>query len=156
MLGRIRLLTVSLFLLVSFNSHSEAHKIDWNDSALNWQSYEQGMKLLDNPGSVGILIFYGDWCLTCMSYSKLFADKAVVASLKDIVLIRVNVDAQSDISDKYDFDGDYVPRTFALGSKGKILKPFHPDRKSYTYFLPAESRDLTTRLNKDIQNSTVV
>jgi thiol:disulfide interchange protein len=113
--------------------------IDWNDAELRWLGYEQGMQELKTTGKNGMLIIYADWCSTCKSYSKLFRNDDAVTELRDVVLIRVDKDDRPDISKLYDYDGEYVPRTFALDNNGDTLNLMPPHKKKYSYFLPADN-----------------
>jgi len=61
----------------------------------------------------------------------------VVKALKDIVLIRENMDLNPEISKKYDFDGQYVPRSFALNSKGQVLSLLD-ESNEYQFYLPSD------------------
>lgn len=127
-----------------------APKLDWNDQALDWHDYEAGLVELQRSGANGLLIFYADWCPTCKAYSKLFSRGDVVESLAGLVLIRVDVDEHPALSAEYDLDGEYVPRTFALDSAGRIVRSLYPGRSEYVYFLPADDpqylRDFAARL----------
>jgi len=94
--------------------------IDWNDSQINWVSYEEGLKLLKNKKQNGLLIVYANWCGACKNYSTLFKNSDVVKELKGMILIRSDKNAEPDISKQFSLDGEYVPRTFALDSNGKM------------------------------------
>lgn len=125
----------ALILLTSF---AYSDDIDWNNSELEWHSYEQGMKKIKEGQSKGLLIFYADWCSTCKLYSKLFKKRKVVKSLKNLVLIRVNREENPELSEKYDFDGVYIPRTFALNSQGDVVGGLYDKSDQYAYFLPPD------------------
>ncbi len=126
-----------MFVTHSVTAQQQA-SIDWNDDELTWLSYDEGLETLKNKDGVGLLILYADWCPTCKAYSRLFTQPAVVESLQGITLIRVNIDQEPLINARYDKDGTYIPRTFAIDGSGDLLKPLHPDRPRYDYFLPVE------------------
>ena len=114
-----------------------ARTVNWNDKNLSWLGYEQGLAQMKASGKPGLFIIYADWCPTCKEYAKLFADPDVVKAMKDVVLIRVNQDKEPEISKKYGLDGEYVPRSFALSSKGEIMKDLYENRSKFQYYLPA-------------------
>ena len=57
-------------------------------------------------------------------------------------MIRVERDANRDISEVYDLDGQYIPRTFFLTPAGVVLTDLASEHDEYRYFLderdPAE------------------
>lgn len=132
-------LLIFIFLTSAANATKEPEPINWNDEKLNWHNYEEGMKKIQATGSPGLFIIYADWCTTCKAYSELFADEQVVNNLEGLVLIRENRDLNLKISQQYDYDGEYIPRTFALDNKGQVMQNFYSDSSKYTYFIPAGS-----------------
>lgn len=151
-MGLIKSIFLSLFVFLSSSVNAAPPaKIDWNDSALNWLSYEQGMSQLKNSGKRGILIMYADWCGTCKAYSKLFKNPEVVSALEGLVLIRANVDADPALSRKYGEDGEYVPRTFAIDPDGGILKDAYGKQGKFAYYIPADNPDDLLRFLKRVR-----
>jgi len=127
------------FLLLVNVCHSA--EIDWNDNELTWYDYKEGMKKIKNEETKGLLIFYADWCPTCKQYSTLFAEKKVVKVLSQMVLIKVDRESNLELSKQYDFDGEYIPRTFALDTEGKVMGGLYDKSEQYTYFLPSYDSD---------------
>lgn len=121
---------------------------DWNDSELNWYSYKDGLEELNNSGKNGVFIIYADWCPTCKEYSELFSDPAVVKSLDSLVLIRSNKDLEPEISELFNIDGDYVPRTFALDKRGQIIRDLNSKNPQWWYFLPSDDEDYLIEFTK--------
>ena len=111
---------------------------DWNDEVLRWSSYESGVKELKNSGKNGIVILYADWCPTCKEYSGLFRNSDVIEALEGLVLIRIDVDREPEISAVFNLDGEYVPRTYALDSSGEIIKSLNSENPDWWYFLPSD------------------
>ena len=131
-----------VLLALFFAGCSPRHPpIDWNDTALDWHSYKEGMEELRTSGGKGMLIIYADWCPTCKKYSGLFRYAAVIDALEGITLIRVNMDEQRAISRRYNIDGEYVPRTFALDEDGSIIRDLNSDNPKWWYYLPANNPD---------------
>tara|TARA_B110000495_G_C22675185_1_gene398821 strand:+ start:132 stop:590 length:459 start_codon:yes stop_codon:yes gene_type:complete len=130
-----------MFISCSIFAEDNIKKLDWNDKELTWHSYEKGMAKIKESKKPGLLIFYADWCSTCKEYSGLFANKKVIKSLQNLVLIRVDSDAEEEIEKKYNFDGEYVPKTFALNNKGQVIQKFYSKEEEYAYFIPSDDPD---------------
>ena len=129
---------ILLVSLLQISCSTQSVPIDWNDKQLNWLSYEEGIQKLKSTGKRGIFIIYADWCPTCKEYSILFRKPEVVNALKDLVLIRANMDEEKAVSEMYDYDGEYVPRTFALYSDGSIISIIYSKEEEYWYFIPSD------------------
>ncbi len=102
--------------------------IDWNDDELKWFSHEEGLALMKQTGQKGLLIIYADWCSTCKAYSNLFQQQKVVEALEGLVLMRANRDTAPEISQRFDFDGEYIPRTMALQQGGQVITDLYPEK----------------------------
>ncbi len=109
-------------------------KEDWNDTGIAWQSYEAGISKAKSDNKPVCLVFFTNWCPHCRNYSKVFSDPRIVARAKDFVMIRLNADDVPEISNAHSPDGTYVPRTFFLGSDGKLLADVHAPRPQYVHF----------------------
>ena len=107
---------------------------DWNDAAIEWKSYEDGLVKAKSESTPVCLVFYTDWCPHCSSYSRVFHDPAVVEMSRRFVMIRVERDGNREISKKYAPDGEYIPRTHFLTPEGKLRPEIHEKRSSYLYF----------------------
>ncbi len=129
----------------------ESQIIDWNDDELTWYGYEEGMRKIQDSGNPGLFIIYADWCSVCKGYAKMFKHKEVVKNLDGIVLIRVNREHNLKISNKYDFDGVYIPRTFALNNKGEVMRKFYSEEEEYAYFIPPDNFEYITMFSKLIK-----
>lgn len=113
---------------------SNPQKEDWNDTGIAWQTYEAGMAKAKSENKPVCLVFFTNWCPHCRNYSKVFADSRIVTRSKEFIMIRLNADDVPAISNAHSPDGTYVPRTFFLGSDGKILADVHAPRPQYVYF----------------------
>jgi thiol-disulfide isomerase/thioredoxin len=111
-----------------------AHAHDWNDSAIAWKPYEQGLAQAKKEKKPVCLIFYTEWCPHCANYSKVFHDPKVVAESKKFVMIRLDNDKEKELSGKYSPDGAYIPRTLFLSSEGVLDPELHATRENYKYF----------------------
>ncbi len=107
---------------------------DWNDAAISWKSYESGLAEAEDQGKPVCLVFYTEWCPHCARYSAVFQDSAVVEMSKSFVMIRVERDSHRELSRQYAPDGEYIPRTYFLTSKGELRPEIHERRSSYLYF----------------------
>ena len=100
------------------------------------------MEEIKATGNKGILIIYADWCPTCKQYSGLFRYSAVIDVLQGLTLIRVNMDQERALSRKYNIDGEYVPRTFALDKNGEIIGDLNSSNPKWWHYLPANDRNV--------------
>ncbi len=107
---------------------------DWNDSQIAWRSYEAGMAEAKAQHKPVLLVVYTQWCPHCRNYAKVFEDPRVIRKAQDLVMIRVDADAESAVNERYSPDGKYIPRTFSMSSEGKLQGPLHPDKPEYKYF----------------------
>lgn len=107
---------------------------DWNDAQISWRSYDDGVKEANKSGKPICLIFYTNWCPHCANYSKVFHDPKVVERAKQFVMIRINKDENQELSGKFAPDGQYIPRTYFLSSKGELEASIHAPRDQYKYF----------------------
>jgi hypothetical protein len=64
----------------------------------------------------------------------LFSDARVVAAAKGFVMIKLDRDADKELSRKYAPDGDYIPRTHFLASNGTLDADIHAPRPQFKYF----------------------
>jgi thiol:disulfide interchange protein len=129
---------VVLTAAVSMPQETEAAG-DWNDSAIEWRSYEEGLKVARADSKPVCLVFYTDWCPHCTKYSGVFHDKKVVEESKKFVMIRLNKDRHAEISAKYAVDGQYIPRTYFLSSDGELAEEITEQRPTYKYFYDTSS-----------------
>ena len=112
--------------------------VDWNDQAVKWYGYDDGVAAAQRENKPILLVVYADWCGVCKKYSKMFADPAVIKSSQHVVLIRLNQDTDSKYLAKYSLDGKYVPRTYIL-NKDRVIQPSPYKSKDYAFYLPPES-----------------
>jgi len=108
---------------------------DWNDGAIDWVTYEVGMARAAAERRPILLVFYTDWCPHCHNYSRVFHAPEVVDLARSLVMIRVERDGNRELSEMYDFDGEYIPRTFVLTSAGEVRTELHGKNPSFLYFI---------------------
>lgn len=107
---------------------------DWNDRGIHWHDYDAGLRLAKAEKKPVCLVFYTTWCPHCVNYSRVFHDPQVVALAERFVMIRLDRDANRPISRRYDFDGEYIPRTFFLAPDGRIRRGIHATRQKFKHF----------------------
>jgi thiol-disulfide isomerase/thioredoxin len=81
-----------------------------------------------------LLVFFTEWCPHCSNYSKVFHDAKVVEQAKRFVMIRLDKDKNTELSKKISPDGEYIPRTYFLGSDGTLDPTLTAPRAEYKYF----------------------
>jgi thiol-disulfide isomerase/thioredoxin len=122
---------------------------DWNAREVVWAEYGPGLAAGKSEGKPILLVLYTDWCPHCHNYSRLFHDPELVLLSRRFVMIRVERDANRDISEVYDIDGEYIPRTFFLTPTGLVLTDLVSDNDEFRYFLdehdPTELKALMLR-----------
>ena len=107
---------------------------DWNDGAVAWVAYEQGLEQAKESGKPVCLVFYTEWCPHCTAYARVFHDPQVVEKSKSFVMVRLNKDRRAELSERYAPDGQYIPRTYFLSSEGELDVTLDARREKYKYF----------------------
>lgn len=131
------MLSLSLFWLLWLPfTMAWAAQPDWNESQIQWYGYHAGMKEAERTGKPVVLIFYAQWCPTCHAYKRIFAQSAIVDLAQQLIMIRVDIDEEPELSARYNFDGDYVPRTFVVSSDTQVHHDIYA-KKRYRYFIKA-------------------
>ena len=108
--------------------------IDWNDSAIEWKSLDDGLAAAAKAKKPVCLVIYAEWCPHCHNFSSVFHDKKVIDTAKHFVMIHVDADKNKSVDYRFAVDGAYVPRTFFLDPAGKIRTDVHAPRNPYAYF----------------------
>lgn len=107
---------------------------DWNDGGIAWKGYDEGLAEAAKDKKPICLVLYTTWCPHCKAYSHVFHDPRVVEASKKFVMIRLDKDKNAPVSAKYAPDGEYIPRTYFLGSDAKLEPTIHAPRDKYQYF----------------------
>jgi thioredoxin-related protein len=70
---------------------------------IQWQSYDNGIKMIKEQNKKGFLHFYTDWCTYCkIMNQQTFVDSQIIDYLNDnFIAIRVNADKQKDVARKF-------------------------------------------------------
>lgn len=123
-----------LVAALSLSARAYAGAESWNDAAIKWMGYEEGLKAAKEQGKPVCLIFYTGWCPHCANYAKVFSDPKLVEKSKSFVMVRLDSDKNKEISGKYKPDGEYIPRTFFLSSDGELDDSLSETRPQYKYF----------------------
>jgi protein-disulfide reductase (glutathione) len=125
---------------------------NWNDSNIRWMSYDAGLAAARKEHKPICLIFYTTWCPHCANYSKLFSDPKIVEKSKSFIMIRLDKDANKELSEKYSPDGEYIPRTYFLSSEGRLDESLTEQRPQYKYFYSeADSASILAGMDRALQ-----
>lgn len=94
-----------------------------SQETIHWKPYQVGMSEAQAEGKPVFLHFYAIWCAYCTKMEKeSFQDHTVIDILnQNYVSIRVNVDQQADISNKYNVFG--LPTTYFFSARGERTGP---------------------------------
>lgn len=106
----------------------------WNAAQIEWLSYEAGLARARAENKPVCLVLFTTWCPHCKNYSRVFDDPRVVERAKQLVMIRLDADQESDIAKKHAPDGGYIPRTFFLAPDGTPDLDIRAPRVKYAYF----------------------
>jgi thiol:disulfide interchange protein len=134
-LSRLACALLGSLVLLAPLATSSAPQQDWND-AIAWRSYEDGLRQAKSENKPVCLVIYTTWCPHCTRYARMFHDPKVIASVKDLVMVKVDKDASPAISQKYSADGEYIPRTYFLAPDGEVAE-IDAGRSDYRYFYDA-------------------
>ena len=126
------LMLTALVLTLAAAPAARAH--DWNDSAIGWKGYDEGLAQAKKDKKPICLVFFTEWCPHCKNFSGVFHDDKVVETSKKFVMIKLDKDKNPDVSKKYAPDGEYIPRTYFLSPDGKLAEDVHAPRDQYKYF----------------------
>ena len=125
------LLAVAALLTVSRTA--PAH--DWNDAAIKWQTFDEGVALAQKEKKPICLVVFTEWCPHCKNYAAaVFHEAKVVEQAKQFVMIHVDKDQNAAVSAKYQPDGGYIPRTMFLKPDGTLDPDIKAPRDKYLYF----------------------
>ena len=114
---------------------------DWNPNQVAWRPYALGLREAGRARKPIVLVFYTDWCPHCHNFSRVFHDPRVVEASRGFVMIRVERDSNPELSQAYQLDGDYIPRTFFLMPDGDVLEKLDSGRSEFRYFLDEDEPD---------------
>lgn len=132
----------------SNSKHNKANKDNSQSLKRNakkgivWHKYTEGLQLSKKTGKGAIIIFYATWCPTCKKYMQLFDDQSIIKESQKFIMIRVDQDKQPNLSSKFNFDGKYIPRTFAVSPSGNIIHEMYPQKSKYRYFIGTSRSNL--------------
>jgi thiol-disulfide isomerase/thioredoxin len=140
-------LCIFIFTAVLNFETAAGDEISWNDGAIQWWNYEQGLDHAWREGKPVILIIYTDWCPTCKKYSYVFQDERVIQESGKFVMVRMNMDEEKELSSKYAFDGRYIPKTIALHPGGSVMHEIYPQKNARYYI--GTGADRLLKLMKD-------
>ena len=136
-----------LLLLMSGSDCSAMIGIHLERDEIAWKGYKEGLAQAKREGKPAIIIFYSESCSACKRYKGVLQEQSVIDASASFVMIRVNTRQQPQLSHKYQFDGRYVPRTFAVSPDGKIMHHLYPSKR-YKYFIELEPEKLLSLMQK--------
>ncbi|MCI5142072.1 MAG: hypothetical protein D3909_10195 [Candidatus Electrothrix sp. ATG1] len=148
--GGLRFITACFLVVVllTFGRDCAAMvDISFGRDKIAWKGYEEGLDQARREGKPAIIIFYSESCSACKRYKSILQEERVVDASAPFVMIRVNTGEQPQLSRKYQFDGRYVPRTFAVFPNGEIMHELYPSKR-YKYFIGLDQDNLLSLMQK--------
>lgn len=121
--------------------------ISFGQDEISWKGYKEGLAQAKREGKPALVVFYSESCSACKKYKGVLQHSSIVDASASFVMIRVNTRHEPQLSAKYQFDGKYVPRTFAVFPDGKIMHHLYPSKK-YKYFIELEPENLLSLMQK--------
>jgi hypothetical protein len=115
-------------------SPRRSRRHDWNDAGISWLAYDKGIAQAKSEKKPVCLVFYTEWCPHCGRYSLGLQRPRVVEKSKQFVMIRLDRDANKEISAQYKPDGEYIPRTYFLTKDAQLDADLHAPRTNFLYF----------------------
>ncbi len=104
---------------------------------INFQTYDNGLKLAEELNKKIFLYFHADWCKYCAKMEKeTFSDDKIREYFHDnFISIKVDADIEKTIASKYNVRG--LPILFFLKEDGSKLsyRPGYVDAKELLYML---------------------
>lgn len=108
--------------------------IAWTDSVA-WKGWEDGVAQARADNRPIALLVYADWCPKCKALAPVFADPAVLALTKDLVMIKQDQDDQpAFLQERFGDIGGYVPRLLFLRPDGTLRTDITSGHPRYPYF----------------------
>ncbi|CAK8721811.1 Thioredoxin-like [Candidatus Electrothrix laxa] len=138
---------VLLVLLMSGRDCSAMVGISFGQEEISWKGYKEGLAQAKREGKPALIVFYSESCSACKKYKGVLQHSSIVDASASFVMIRVNTRHKPQLSAKYQFDGKYVPRTFAVSPDGKIMHHLYPSKR-YKYFIGLEPENLLSLMQK--------
>lgn len=140
-------LLLFVFFMLSLEQDCSAIGTSFGGDMIAWKGYKEGLALAKQERKPAIIVFYSESCSACKKYKRILQDSNIVKASASFVMIRVNTRQQPQVSAKYQFDGKYVPRTFAVFPDGKIMHHLYPTKK-YRYFIELRPEHLLNLMQK--------
>jgi len=66
--------------------------------------------------------FYAEWCAPCKMMDETFADAKIIAAMQEMVLLRIDVDKEKELAQKYSVT--QVPTYLILDSNAQVIDRF--------------------------------
>lgn len=122
--------SVAAILPFAAPGQAEGKEVRWTTD------YNAARELSKKSGKPVFMEFYADWCGPCKQMERTtFKDAQVVKMMDKFIPLRINVDKQPKLANKY--EANSIPRAVVLAPSGKIVRisAGYRDAGSFILFL---------------------
>eukprot|EP00794_Sanderia_malayensis_P005502 gene5502-6187_t len=120
-----------------------------------WAPYSSGLETAKQDNKPVFLLIHRSTCPACTAVHRMLVrDSEFMEKIKDFVMVQIEDDVDSDIADKYDVDGQYVPRIYFVDQEGEMMKKIwnvgtqYQDNKYYYYETKSVLRSMDKALKR--------
>jgi len=142
------LISFGLCFVVLFGLGVLAPAKAWNHKKIKWYGYTAGLQAAQKSNKPILMVFEAKWCKVCKHYKKVFYNRQVVRLANQMVMIKIDIQKNRKLQQKYSVDGGYIPRTMAFSPKGYHYANLTGSDKEFKYFLNSRSAGDLTRMMK--------
>eukprot|EP00112_Aurelia_sp_Birch-Aquarium-sp1_P009305 Seg2052.5 transcript_id=Seg2052.5/GoldUCD/mRNA.D3Y31 product="Thioredoxin domain-containing protein 12" protein_id=Seg2052.5/GoldUCD/D3Y31 len=128
---------------------------------IHWVQYKHALKLAKESKKPIFLLIHRTSCPACKAVHRmLIRDEKFMDKIQDFVMVEIEDDVQTEVADKFDIDGTYVPRIYFVDYEGEIMKKIwnigtqYQENKFYYYETASVIRAMDKALNRIKQMST--
>jgi len=120
-----------------------------------WVEYEYAVKMAGEMQKPIFLLVHRSSCPACKAVHRMLVrDEKFLQKISDFIMVEIEDDTHTELAEKFDIDGTYVPRIYFLDYKGEIMKKIwnvgthYQENKFYYYETTSVLRAMEKALAK--------